>query len=104
MMLTAAHFRSQSKFVGLSFQDAEFLGKHDELSAFINVADETNQNMTASQREFLYWHHRPGHADMARIQVLLAELRNKEEKGILTSKTRNTLPAPSHYAPLATTG
>jgi hypothetical protein len=90
MMLTAVHFKSQSKFVGLSFQDAEFLGKHDELSVFINVADETNQNMTTSQRELLYWHQRLGHADMARIQVLLAEPKNREEKGILTPKNKKS--------------
>jgi hypothetical protein len=90
LMLTAAHFKSQGKFVRLTFQDAEFLGKHDELSAFINVADETNQNMTASQRGLLYWHQRLGHADMAQIQVLLAEPRNKDEKGILTPQNKKS--------------
>jgi hypothetical protein len=90
MMLTAAHFKSQSKFVGLCFQDAEFLGKHDELSAFIKIADETNQNMTASQRGLLYWHQRLGHANMARIQVSLTEPKNQEEKGILTPKNKKS--------------
>jgi hypothetical protein len=38
----------------------------------LSVADETNQNLTSSQKELLKWHWRIGHANMQWIQHLLS--------------------------------
>jgi hypothetical protein len=44
LMLTTKHFNRSSKFVGLTYQDGQTLGNTAHLSAFLNVADETNRN------------------------------------------------------------
>jgi hypothetical protein len=73
LMLTPRHFKRQDPFVGLTYQDAQTLSNLSGLSALLNVADETNQNLTAAQKELLLWHHKLGNADMQRVQTLLAK-------------------------------
>jgi hypothetical protein len=46
--------------VGLSHLDITTIS--NSAVAFLNVADEVNQNLTASQKELLLWHWRLGHA------------------------------------------
>ncbi len=73
LMLTPKHFKRQDPFVGLTYQDAQTLSDLSGLSALLNVADETNQNLTAAQKELLLWHHKLGHANMQQVQTLLAK-------------------------------
>jgi hypothetical protein len=63
--------------VGLTVHDAEFLHSYERVSACLSVADETNQNLTASQRELLLWHHRLAHANLQWIQWLAATPRDR---------------------------
>jgi hypothetical protein len=60
--------------VGVSMADAEFLQSFEQVSACLSVADETNQNLTASQRELLLWHHRLYHC------ALHVKWQNKHEE------------------------
>jgi hypothetical protein len=57
--------------VGFTFEDkATFTALGDR--AFMSVADESNQNITASQKELLKWHWKLGHANFNWIQRLAA--------------------------------
>jgi len=55
---------------GLTFSDRQYLSNPPLLSSFLSVADETNQNITASQKELLLWHWKLGHAGFQWIQHL----------------------------------
>ena len=52
-----------------------------------SVIEETNQNLTAAQKELLLKHWIYGHAMMRRIQKLLRPTSNLDEGGRVTSKT-----------------
>jgi hypothetical protein len=90
--------------VGLSFEEQNAMFARDANNMFISradlsVADETNQNLTASQRELLKWHWRLGHANFSWIQRLASTPRTSPEgKGmpILRTKTPtvSSCPAP----------
>jgi hypothetical protein len=49
IMLTDDHFTTKALPVGLTFEDATVM-------AMLGVTDETNQNLTAPQRELMLWH------------------------------------------------
>jgi hypothetical protein len=66
-------------FIGVSRSDAEFLRSFEQVSAYLLVADETNQNLTAPQRELLLWHHRLAHVNFQWVQWLAATPRNQED-------------------------
>jgi hypothetical protein len=55
---------------GLTFEDSQYLTRPTLLSSFLSVADETNQNLTASQKELLVWHWKLGHAGFQWVQHL----------------------------------
>jgi hypothetical protein len=69
-------------------------------SIFLSVADESNQNLMASQKELLQWHWRLGHANFCWIQWLDSTPRKSPEgisgKPILWMKTNHmsSCPAP----------
>jgi hypothetical protein len=46
---------------GLTFEDRHYLTQPNLLSLFLSIADETNQNLTALQKELLLWHWKLGH-------------------------------------------
>lgn len=56
--------------MGLTFKDRALLFEMGH-RAFMSVADEVNQNITASQKELLKWHWRLGHANFSWIQRLV---------------------------------
>jgi Reverse transcriptase (RNA-dependent DNA polymerase) len=58
--------------VGLTMADVSLLSSPELLFSHLSVADETNQNLTSSQKELLKWHWRLGHANMQWIQHLLS--------------------------------
>jgi hypothetical protein len=61
--------KSDDVMVGMTITDAKnIFGVKGAGSMLMSVADETNQNLTASQRELLSWHQKLGHADMQRVQ------------------------------------
>ena len=65
--------------------------------ALMNVAEETNQNLTAPARELLLHHHKLGHADMSRIQNLARRTNpNDASTSILRTKSASVanVPAP----------
>jgi hypothetical protein len=69
--------------------DAEFLQSFEQVSACLSVADETNQNLTAPQKELLLWHHRLAHANLQWVQWLAASHRDREDnrtKSLLETK------------------
>lgn len=59
--------------IGLSFEDACLLGDGHSVRTFMSVANETNQNLTAAQRELLIWHWKLGHANFQWIQALCCQ-------------------------------
>ena len=63
---------SDSYGVGMSYEDCLTLSDPKLASSYLNVADETNQNLTGSQKELLLWHWRLSHANMSWIERLLA--------------------------------
>jgi hypothetical protein len=63
-MLTTKHFKRRDPFVGLTYQDTQTLCDLGGLTALLNVADETNQNLTITQKEMLMWHQKLTHANM----------------------------------------
>jgi hypothetical protein len=84
LMLTSKALNSPNKFVGLTFQDCQtFMSLNGGLAALLNVADETNQNLTAAQKELLLWHHKWGHADSQQCQAILSEPRDPEVEQII---------------------
>jgi hypothetical protein len=63
--------KSDDIMVGMTVTDAKnIFGMKGTGSMLMSVADETNQNLTASQRELLSWHQKLGHADMQQVQRL----------------------------------
>jgi hypothetical protein len=74
--------------------------KAETESVFLSVADESNQNIMASQKELLQWHWRLGHANFKWIQRLASTPRKSPEglegKAILRTrnKTVSSCPAP----------
>jgi hypothetical protein len=67
--------------VGLTSHDAVFLASPTAgLMSCLSVADESNQNLTASQRELLKWHWRLGHANFQWVQALFANPRGDDPR------------------------
>ena len=56
--------------MGLTFEDAVALGDAPSLHALLSVADETNQNLSAPQKELLLWHWKLGHPNFQWVQHL----------------------------------
>ncbi|KAG7349585.1 reverse transcriptase RNA-dependent DNA polymerase [Nitzschia inconspicua] len=76
--------------VGVTFQDHSVLC--DQPLIHMSVADETNQNLTAAQKELLKWHWKLGHGHFGWIQRL-ASTRNR--RSILETKhSLSTVPLP----------
>ena len=87
---------SPSHNVGLTFEDACILGDGFSARTFLSVADETNQNLTASQKELLTWHWKLGHANFQWIQTLCRHPTSDSKRCILPTKLAKTssFPAP----------
>jgi hypothetical protein len=68
----------------------------NRMTTFLTVADEQNQNQTASQRELLLWHQKLAHANMQRIQALLREPQETNQQQVLIPKqwTSTSCPRP----------
>jgi hypothetical protein len=58
--------------VGLTQYDVEFLSQPHNVSTYLSVAEEVNQNIAAAQKELLKWHWRLGNAGLRWIQWLAA--------------------------------
>jgi hypothetical protein len=46
----------ESLIVGLPYHNAQLLSDPVAISSYLGVANETNQNLTASQKELLLWY------------------------------------------------
>ncbi|KAG7369081.1 reverse transcriptase RNA-dependent DNA polymerase [Nitzschia inconspicua] len=77
--------------VGLTRDDASLLGSAPTVA--LSVADETNQNLTSSQKELLLWHWRLGHSHFSWVQRLASAPRT-DRRHILTTKTTCSTASP----------
>jgi hypothetical protein len=88
LMLTTKHFNRSSKFVGLTYQEGQTLSNTAHLSAFLNVADKTDQNLSPAEKELLLWLQRLGHADFQRVQQMLCQPRGQDRIQVLKPKNQ----------------
>ena len=56
--------------------------------SFMSVLDQTNKNITTSQKELLLWHQRLGHLNLQWCQTLFRIPRNENQRQILQPKSR----------------
>ena len=84
-----------SRNVGLTFEDACVLGDGFSARTFMSVADETNQNLTASQKELLIWHWKLGHANFQWIQTLCRHSNPDSKRCVLPTKFNKTSSCPA---------
>ncbi|KAG7370589.1 reverse transcriptase RNA-dependent DNA polymerase [Nitzschia inconspicua] len=77
--------------VGLTRDDASLLGSAPTVA--LSVADETNQNLTQSQKELLLWHWKLGHSNFSWIQRLASAPRT-DRRHILSTKTSCSTTSP----------
>jgi hypothetical protein len=82
LMLPASH--KQSKTVGVFREDIQELLV--STASMMSVADETNQNITATQKELLLWHWKLGHCNFQWVQALAAKPRTQDAKPLLLVK------------------
>ena len=86
---------SPNRNVGLTFEDACILGDGFSARNFMSVADETNQNLTASQKELLVWHWKLGHANFQWIQTLCRHSTTDTKRCVLPTKFDKTSSCPA---------
>jgi hypothetical protein len=72
--------------IGLTYHDLQPLTDSTLVSAYLGVADKTNQNITLSQNELLCWHWRLGRINFQWIQMLVATPRDLHKESILQTK------------------
>jgi hypothetical protein len=63
----------RSLTVGIAYDNICSLADPTIAFAYINMADETNRNLTAAEKELLLWHWRLGHINFQLCQMLLAK-------------------------------
>jgi hypothetical protein len=85
-------------YVGFTYKDrGRFKDNAD--SVFLSVGDESNQNITTSQKELLQWHWRLGHANFKWIQRLASTPRKSldgmEGKPILRTRNQRVSSCPT---------
>jgi hypothetical protein len=61
------------------------------LAALLNIADKTNQNLTAAQKELLLWHQKWAHANNQCCQVILSEPQEDGVKQIIKPRNKQAL-------------
>ena len=60
----------------------------------MSVFDETNQNITAAQKELLLWHTRLGHLGFSHVQRLMRPREHQEQSPTSVSKKPSSVPEP----------
>jgi hypothetical protein len=93
-LLTINHFETSNKYIGLTYQDAQTLGDTNAIGSsglkpFMNVVDETNQNLTSAQKELLLWRQCWGHADFQNVRWLLCQPCGDKFQQVLKPKNPN---------------
>jgi hypothetical protein len=78
--------------VGVTFQDCSTLTNSQIVG--MSVGEETNQNLTPKQKEFLLWHWKLGHCHFGWIQRLASESRNGRRKVLETKLQISTAECP----------
>ena len=76
MLLDSSFTHTKLAQAGLGASDAARLGKAFELGGLVSVADQSNQNLSAEQRELLLWHQRLAHSNFQWNQELMRVHRN----------------------------
>ena len=80
--------RREPPKVGLTHDDIMLFADPDALMGLMTVADEANQNLTATQKELLQWHWKLGHCNFQWVQALAAKPMNEEESALLKTKSK----------------
>ena len=80
--------------MGLTFEDAEALGSLSNLRWNLSVADQTNQNLTAAQRELLLIHWKLGHPHLQWVQKLTADTRERQQIIVTKESKVSSCPIP----------
>ena len=94
-MLPSLRSSKPQPFVGLTVPDLLPLHTEPLFQGHLSVMDETNQNITSSQKELLLWHQRCGHANFSWIQSLCQTNCNAKATILPTrSPSVSTCPAP----------
>ena len=81
--------QSSSMIAGLTKEEAMFLLNPPVLNAFLSVVDQTNQNITPSQKELLLWHQKLGHINMQWMKSLCAKPRNSNRCPKIPTKCKH---------------
>jgi hypothetical protein len=79
---------------GLIFEDVSYFNDVDGLRSFLSVAEQTNQNLTASQKELLLWHWKLSHAGFQWVQKLAVQSMNRPLILVPKNSTVSSCPAP----------
>ena len=95
-MLPATHMSMKScacpkrekATVGLTYEDVTLFSDPDALMGLMTVADEANQNLTATQKELLQWHWKLGHCNFQWIQALASKPLDENEHPLLQTKNK----------------
>ena len=87
LMLTES---SQKNFMvaGLQVEEKQLIKNPSILSVLLSIMDQTNQNITHSQKELLLWHQRLGHINIQWVKSLCAQPRNSTSGPKLTTKCK----------------
>ena len=62
---------TNTKLIGVTEHDVTTLGNATLMAGLLSVADQTNQNLSQPQKEFLLWHQRLGHSNLQWNQTLM---------------------------------
>lgn len=81
--------------IGVLFEDFQTLRDPVQTFNLLSVADETNQNLTAAQKELLQWHWRLGHCHFQWIQRLAARRTEAPTSPILQTRQQNVSACPN---------
>ena len=76
--------------ISLTFDDASTLGDGHSVHNYMSVADESNQNLTSTQKELLLWHWKLGHANLQWIQTLCREPTTNSRRFMLETRHPKT--------------
>ena len=85
--------------VGMDGTDINLFSSPDELFDLMSVADETNQNLSAAQKELLQWHWKLGHCNFQWIQALAVDSKLNDSKGETATQLLQTKHKISVVAP-----
>jgi len=89
LMLKSIALGQSTPKAGLQYADVLALSNADLLATYLSVSDQTNQNITASQKELLLLHHKLGHINLQWVQRLCSKPTSVNRIQVLSTKHPN---------------